>query len=187
MTDLSAAIIAGVVSLAVAVTTAVVTVRVANVRAGVDESLAQFRADVDQRIALAKGDIDERIAQQKLSIEQQQTNRRPFLQKQLDLCFEATDVASRLATETNPTEWEKSRFDFWRLYWGILGIVEDQAVAIAMVNLGNTVPLTPVASPELPMTSLKSQALALAHAARDLMRKSWDVELSPITIARPPP
>jgi hypothetical protein len=145
------------------------------------------QAGVDEKLTLLKADIDQRIAEQKLSIEQQQTNRRPFLQKQFELCFEATDVASRLATETNPTEWEKSRFDFWRLYWGIFGIVEDQDVAVAMVSLGNTVPVTPVASPELPMTSLKSPALALAHTARDLMRKSWDVELSPITITRPAP
>jgi hypothetical protein len=172
MTDFSTAIIAGAVSLAVGFTTAIVTIRVANVRAEVDRSLAQF---------------EERKAAQKLTTEQQQTNRRPFLQKQLDLCFEATDTAARLATETNPVEWEKKRFDFWRLYWGVLGIVEDQAVASAMVALGNTVPLLPVASPELPMTSVKSQALALAHAARDLMRKSWDVELSPITITRPTP
>jgi hypothetical protein len=176
MTDLSAAIIAGVVSLVVGFATAYGTMRAANVKADVDESLARFKADVDQR-----------IAEQKLSIEQQQTNRRPFLQKQLELSFEATDVASRLAIETNPIEWEKSRFDFWRLYWGILGIVEDQSVAEAMIDLGKTIPVTPVTSAELPMTSLKGQALALAHAARDLMRKSWDVELSPITATRPAP
>jgi hypothetical protein len=172
MTEFSAAVVAGAVSLVVGFTTAIVTLHVAG---------------VDQRIAELRGDIDKGIAQQKLSIEQQQTNRRPFLQKQLELCFEATDLASRLANETNPTEWEKSRFDFWRLYWGILGIVEDQKVAEAMVNLGKTVPETPVASPKLPMTSLKGPAIELAHAARDLMRQSWDVQLSPITTIRPAP
>jgi hypothetical protein len=171
--DWVSAIIAGAVSLVVGFTTAIVTIRVANQKALVDEKLARLRAD-----------LDDRIAQQKLTIEQQQTNRRPFLQKQLELCFEATDAASRLATEMIPTEWEKARFTFWRLYWGILGIVEDEPVAGAMVTLGKIVPATPVNSPELPMTSLRGPALVLARAARNLMRESWDVDLSPIT--RPP-
>jgi hypothetical protein len=35
---------------------------------------------------------------------QRQKNREPFLTKQLELCFEASDAASRLATEANPVE-----------------------------------------------------------------------------------
>ena len=50
----------------------------------------------------------------------------PFLKKQLDLCFLATETASRLASETDPVEWEKARVTFWRLYWGQLSIVENR-------------------------------------------------------------
>ena len=52
--------------------------------------------------------------------EQSQANRKPFLSKQLELCFEASDAAGRLATEPDSVEWEKARREFWRLYWGTL-------------------------------------------------------------------
>jgi hypothetical protein len=41
--------------------------------------------------------------------QQRQANRLPFLQKQLELCFQATETAARLASETDPVEWEKDR------------------------------------------------------------------------------
>ena len=72
--------------------------------------------------------------------EQRQANKRPFLEKQLALCFEATETASRIATEPDPNEWEKARLAFWRLFWGPLSIVEDQAVEDAIVKFGNLVP-----------------------------------------------
>ena len=51
--------------------------------------------------------------------QQRQANRQPFLQKQLELCFQATETAGRLASETDPEEWEKAR---------------------AMVEFGNLIP-----------------------------------------------
>jgi hypothetical protein len=163
----SAAIVAGIVSLVVGLATAAVTIRVADKRAAVDEKLARL-----------KGDLDERITRERIGFEQRQTNRRPFLERQLELCFEATETASRLASETDLAEWEKARLTFWRLYWGTLSIVEDQAVEGAMVQLGKIVPREPVNSPALPMTSLQGPSYKLAHAARNLMRTSWDVDLS---------
>jgi hypothetical protein len=113
----------------------------------------------------------------RFAIEQRQGNKRPFPEKQLALCFEATETASRLATETNPAEWEKVRLAFWRLYWGPLSIIEDRAVEAAMVELGLLVPPEPVESPALPMTSLRTGSYKLAHAARDLVLASWNVDL----------
>jgi hypothetical protein len=109
--------------------------------------------------------------------EQQQANRRPFLEKQLALCFEATETASRLATETDPAEWEKTRLAFWRLYWGPLSIVEDVAVETAMVDLGRSVPAQPVEEPRLPMTELRLPSYKLALATRGLVLASWNVDL----------
>ena len=48
---------------------------------------------------------------------QAQANREPFLRKQLDLIFEASDTVSLLANSTNPEAWEKARARFWVLYW----------------------------------------------------------------------
>jgi hypothetical protein len=113
-------------------------------------------------------------------LQQQQANRQPFLQKQLDLCFEASDTASRLATEPDPIEWEKDRRTFWRLYWGTLSIVEDPGVEGAMVNLGKLVPVTAVSNPKLPMASLQNPSYDLAHAFRRLILTSWNIDLPPL-------
>jgi hypothetical protein len=164
----------------VGVITAIVTYAVADQRAALDKELAVQRAAVDEKLAQFRGQVDEKIAQEKISAEQRQANRRPFLQKQLELCFEATDAAARVATETNSAEWEKSRLTFWRLYWGTLSIVEDTAVEGAMVKLGEIIPKTSVKTPVLPMVSVQGAAYELAHAARDLMGKSWDVNLPPL-------
>jgi hypothetical protein len=112
--------------------------------------------------------------------EQRQKNRQPFLTEQLELCFEASDAAGRLATEPDPAEWEKARREFWRLYWGVLSIVEDPEVEGAMVNLGELVPAQPVNNVELPMTSLHNRSYDLAHAIRRLLLKSWNIDLPPL-------
>ncbi len=113
------------------------------------------------------------------SSQQAQSNRVPFLTEQLKLCFEASDTAARLATETDPTKWEEARKNFWRLYWGTLGIVEDRAVEAAMVKLGTIVPPEP-GSYALRMKSLETPSLELAHATRDLILASWKVDLPPL-------
>jgi len=109
-----------------------------------------------------------------------QSNKEPFLRKQLEISFEASDVAARLATETDPAEWEKARKVFWKLYWGPLGIVEDPGVEAAMVALGRIVPDRPAAGADLPMTNLQQPSLRLAHATRDLILASWKVDLPPL-------
>jgi hypothetical protein len=106
-----------------------------------------------------------------------QSNKAPFLEKQLEISFEASDVAARLATETNADEWEKARKDFWRLYWGPLGIVEDKAVEAAMVALGKIVPKLADENLELPMATLEQPSLQLALATRNLILGSWKVDI----------
>jgi hypothetical protein len=114
------------------------------------------------------------------SARQKQANKQPFLQRQLDLCFEASDTAARLATEVDPNEWEKARRTFWRLYWGTLSTVEDGSVEGAMIALGELVPQKSVSDPILPMKALELPSYDLAHAARRLILKSWNVRLPPL-------
>jgi hypothetical protein len=108
--------------------------------------------------------------------QQRQMNQRPFFQRQLELCFQASQTVSRVATEVDPIKWEQARIAFWRLYWGPLSIVENQAVEAVMVELGRIVPIHPVSS-ELPMESLQRLSLELAHQVRALVAGSWDVTL----------
>lgn len=105
-----------------------------------------------------------------------QSNKEPFLRKQLDLCFAASDAAAALATTADAEKWQSAREEFWRLYWGTLSIVEDTNVEIAMVKFGNRLEELP-RTPELPANVLQEPSLALAHAARDLILESWKVDL----------
>ena len=109
---------------------------------------------------------------------------RPYLERQLKLCTEATQVASRIATakygtsigasddsasankrDASVTEDPVSRF--WELYWGELALVEDERVERAMKKYGDA--LLENASPE----KLQGLSLSLAHACRDSLAKSW--------------
>ncbi|MGB8817120.1 MAG: hypothetical protein WCC66_04275 [Rhizobiaceae bacterium] len=109
-----------------------------------------------------------------------QKNLEPFLKTQLEFTLKATDSLASLAVETDPAKWEESRKTFWKLYWGSLAIVEDKEVEKAMVRAGALVPKLPVASPVLPMTSLNTASLDLAHKARALILNSWGAELPPL-------
>src|SRR5690348_5615866 len=102
----------------------------------------------------------------KFAAERRQANRQPFLQKQLELCFQAAEAAGGLASETDPARWETYRLTFWRLYWGPLSIVEDRAVEEAMVKLGKLVPTKDLPAPTLPMSDLEDPSYELAHACR---------------------
>ncbi|HET9538690.1 MAG TPA: hypothetical protein VFP43_25640 [Mesorhizobium sp.] len=109
---------------------------------------------------------------------QAQANREPFLRKQLDLIFEASDTVSLLANSTNPEAWEKARARFWVLYWGPLGIVEDNRIARCMIEASKLVPAPEVkTTPDLPVTALHTTSIRLCHVARDFILNNWDVEL----------
>jgi hypothetical protein len=109
--------------------------------------------------------------------EQRQANKRPFLEKQLALSFEAVDAASRLANETKWEAWEEARLTFWRLYWGPLSMVEDQKVKGAMEEFGNLLAEIPIPAPPemLPRPELQQPSYKLSHAARDLIISSWKI------------
>ncbi len=95
---------------------------------------------------------------------------KPFLERQLALYTEATQLASTIATTTDAKKKEQSLDRFWSLYWGELALVEDAFVEGAMVNLGDS--LRKKASDD----EIKQRALALAHACRNSLARSWGVE-----------
>jgi hypothetical protein len=111
--------------------------------------------------------------------------RKPFLEKQMALCFDASDAAATLATTSDTTRWRASNERFWTLYWGPLSVVERPLAAgeigpveAAMVDFGNK--LKPLqGSPTLPLSALQTSSLNLAHACRGLIFDSWEIELAP--------
>lgn len=107
--------------------------------------------------------------------------RKPFLVKQMDLCFQASEATATLATSTDLETWRQARETFWMLYWGPLSVVEapldgDQGpVEAQMVIFGEK--LRPLQDdPALPLGALEHDALDLAHKCRDLIFDSWKIE-----------
>jgi hypothetical protein len=116
---------------------------------------------------------------------QAQSNREPFLREQLKLVLDASETVATLAVTTDPKVWQENRARFWTLYWGPLGMVEDKQVEFAMVEAGRIVPAPSEPNvPALPLTALQSPSLKLSHAARDLVLRSWDVNLPQLADAK---
>ena len=103
--------------------------------------------------------------------------RKPFLKRQLDLCFEAVATTSRLATSSHGADWEKARNRFWELYWGELAVVENAAVALTMVKFGAALKKFQAGESN---TILRGPSINVAHECRALIRKSWGVSLLPL-------
>ena len=108
-------------------------------------------------------------------------SQRPFLVKQMELCFQASEAASTLASSTDLENWRRAKETFWILYWGPLSVVEQPLsggqglVELQMVDFGFA--LEPLQdNPTLPLTSLQQESLDLAHECRKLIFDSWGIK-----------
>ena len=106
---------------------------------------------------------------------------KPFLGKQMELCFQATEAASTLASSTDLENWRRAKETFWMLYWGPLSVVERPLsggtgpVEGQMVKFGEA--LKPLQdSPTLPLKDLEQMSLKLAHECRKLIFDSWRIK-----------
>jgi hypothetical protein len=96
--------------------------------------------------------------------------RKPYLQKQLDLCVEAANAAGTIATAPDyPATVAAARATFNRLYWGALAMFDNAALSKAMLAFSDAV--AEGASPE----RLRPLAEAVAHRCKDLTRAEWGV------------
>jgi len=95
---------------------------------------------------------------------------RPFLERQLELYTEASQMAAVLATTENVTERATAEKRFWELYWGELALVEDRGVEEAMRLFGRG--LTNGAE----LAQMQQLSFLLAGALRDSLAQSWGVE-----------
>lgn len=100
--------------------------------------------------------------------------RKPFLERQQTLYFEAASAASKLATLESGAERDASRKRFYHLFWGELSVVEDELVEGAMVRFKNTLEL--YESGEASRTELEQMSLSLAHSCRDSLARGWGYE-----------
>lgn len=104
-----------------------------------------------------------------------------FNGKHLELCAQAVGDAGTIATSKDESKLRSAKDDFWRLYWGPLGIVEESEVASAMVRFGKC--LERGKGCDSPLTGL---ALSLAHACRSEVSKDFQLDL-PTVPDRPKP
>jgi hypothetical protein len=123
-------------------------------------------------IALSVGFI-QYVATSSLSV------RQPFLSRQMELCLAAAEHAARLATTKDEVQWQKSREDFWMLYYGPLAVVETvgerSMVETTMVIFGDELRKIEALPLSLPAKVLNTPALDIAHASRDLLTSKWKV------------
>ena len=112
-----------------------------------------------------------------------QTARQPFLEKQTELCFKASETVARIATTDDPVEWKKSLEEFWVLYWGPLAIVEDKTpgksqeysiVSKKMIDFGNKINEIQDPLKHLPATELTRYAIQVSKACQNLVTSWWD-------------
>lgn len=106
--------------------------------------------------------------------------RRPFLEHQMELCFETSRLAARLAVAQPEARDEADLQRYYALFWGELAMVEDRAVEAAMVRFERS--LSGGAAPAV----AQQQALRIAYACRDLVLDGWGVDLAPLEGMRSP-
>lgn len=128
-----------------------------------------------QQLARERTESAREVAARRFEDEPQARTRRieatkPYLERQLTLYTQASQMASTLATSDDEQGKVKMRMRFWQLYWGELALVEDKAVEGAMVEYGSCL------TENCGSGELKGKSLALAHACRDSLAVSWNVE-----------
>ena len=97
----------------------------------------------------------------------------PYLERKLKWCEEATETAAAIAIRESGSELEKVQ-RFWELYWGVMGMVENDKVFDAMVAFGKGL------NGKLPKDqTLRKLSLNIAHACRSEMSKDWSSIWSP--------
>jgi hypothetical protein len=104
-----------------------------------------------------------------------ESRNRPFLEKQLELCLEACEAASVLATTSSKVTFKRARSRFLELYWGTLSVVEDKPVASAMVDFRRKLNELVKAKAPLPLDAMETDSYRLARAVRNLLIHSWQI------------
>lgn len=93
--------------------------------------------------------------------------RKPFLMKKIAWCEAAVKTAAKISVgASGNTIEEEARF--WELYWGLMGLVENDAVTRAMIDFGDS-----LKGKYKGDKSPKELSLAIAHACRKELAADW--------------
>lgn len=137
---------------------------------GVAGAIASFVWGVFVWKEKSEADRDlQRIEAQRLAESRRIEATKPFLERQLKLYTEATEVAAVIATSGDDRQRSEALERFWQLYWGELALVENREVAKAMVVLGNAI------KANASRGELEQASLQLAKACRRSLDNSWGI------------
>ncbi len=95
--------------------------------------------------------------------------KKPFLELQLALYTEVSQITAKIATSKDSNELAISQQRFWELYFGELALVENKGVGSAMIKFRKAL------EDSLSQQILQGLALDLAHACRKSLDKSWKI------------
>jgi hypothetical protein len=165
---------------------------------------------VDTRLAAivkdSKAQVKEAIQQQKQEMRDQQRLlfdvrkefQKPFYERQMSLCLEASNAAAVLATTQDLGKASAASDTFWRLYWGQLVAVEEKEadstseLVERMVEYGTMLKAKckdlpcspqvqgcrstcPAKNDEQEPACLQCASLNLARACRHLISEAWQL------------
>lgn len=89
---------------------------------------------------------------------------RPYLEKKLYWCEQAVETAAAIASYSTPPEEESRRFR--QLYWGVMNMIEEEAIEKAMVSFNGALELGP-------HDQLTVHSRNLAYACREELARDW--------------
>lgn len=85
---------------------------------------------------------------------------------------DASNAAALVAISASLESSERHRRDFWRLFYGPMSLIEDDAVKKAMENFGSL--LSQAEAGEKRLAELKQPAYKLTLVLRDSLKRTWD-------------
>lgn len=100
---------------------------------------------------------------------------KPYLERKLAWCEEAVETTSRIAISSTPSDVDIVRF--WEMYWGVMGMIENESVTPAMIAFGEALkagePAMDAAKNDPHASGLTKRSLDLAHACRRELSLEW--------------
>ncbi len=99
--------------------------------------------------------------------------RRPFLEKQMAFCIEASTAAALVAVTEVEETYERNRESFLKLFYGPLAIVENLPLAQAMVAYRDVLVTLEFDDDR---SVLNTPSIEIAHQCRELVQASWRYE-----------
>lgn len=106
----------------------------------------------------------------------QQELKKEYWEEQIEIYKEAGNAAAAIATAKTLEEVEEERKKFWRLYWGIMSLIEHSEVEKAMKAFGDQ--LLVWENSKTKPASLETLSYRIAHCSRKSLQKTW----SPVDI-----